>query len=218
MRISRWLVSMVCVVGLPVAAAAQAPTTQTTTANDYPLESHWLASGFVGSDFGIDTNDSSVNFGGTIGYLWRGTIGGEFLANFSPNVEFDGDRNALLFGDQPWINSYMANAMGALPLMANGQFQPYVSGGLGVLTLRSEPLDFETNEIEPDDHHWGSNIGAGLMGFLGNMGVRFDVRYFRGFDENTADEDPANTAEFIGSQVLDRLAFWRANAGVALRW
>ena len=91
--------------------------------------SHWLASGFVGSNFGSTNNDvvsversMSFDWGGQIGYLWRGVVGGEFLANFTPSL---GINTVGVLFDNPKVSSYMANAVAALPLGAGGQIQPY---------------------------------------------------------------------------------------------
>lgn len=190
----------------------------------FPIESHWLASGSLGSDFGIDAEDPSVNFAGTIGYLWRGIFGGEFQANFSPDFQLDEALSPLLFGEEPTINSYMLNAIGAAPLMAGGQFQPYVSGGIGWVTLHADALPGD--DFDQDDTQLGGNIGAGVMGFLGQLGVRADIRYFRVFEDEFfgVPEGAIQRAghgmphEFIDTRILSELAFWRGNVGVALRW
>jgi hypothetical protein len=54
--------------------------------------------------------------------------------------------------------------------------------------------------------------------FTSSLGVRGDIRYFRGFEDELSDEDADDAAEFIGSQVLSQLEFWRATIGVAFRW
>jgi hypothetical protein len=214
-----------CVAAAPLTAAAQDPVTptptttqtQTTAGFTEQVESHWLASGLAGSNFAEDAEEASLDFGGTIGYLWRGVVGAEFQANFSPEFEFGGTRSGLLFDDQPAINSYMANAVGAIPLGQEGRWRPYVSGGVGLLTLRSETLG-TNDDIEPDDSRFGGNIGGGLLAFVRNVGFRGDIRFFRGFNANE-DIDPAeNQTEAIGNQVLSELQFWRATAGVAFRW
>lgn len=124
---------------------------------------------------------------------------------------------------QPWVNSYMANVIGAVPIRvgANGMFQPYVSGGFGALTLRSDELlseEGEAQELEPDDSKFAGNIGFGLMGHRDNIGLRGDFRFFRGF-ETDEDFDPVeHPAEAIGNQILSDLEFWRATFGVSFRW
>lgn len=215
MRTFRFVLTVALTAGVSTLAAAQ-QTTQTTY--DEPLESHWLASAFVGSNFGQDADEANVDFGGTIGYLWRGVLGAEFQANLSPDFKLEGTRSALLFGDEPWINTYMANAIGAVPLGADGQWRPYVSGGIGAMTLRSDTIvtGGERNEFEPDDTRLGGNLGGGVMGFLANVGVRGDVRYFRGFEDDPGQNEAPE--DVIGRRILSELAFWRANIGVAFRW
>jgi len=217
--------AVVIALAAPLAGHAQDRTQQTTTTTTttvtrsddsfYEDRNQWLTSGFVGSSFGQDADDPSVDFGGTIGYLWRGVFGGEFQANFAPQFELPPARRALLLGEKPWINSYMANAIAAIPVGTESRFQPYVSGGLGVLTLQSDVLPGQSG-VDPDDSRFGGNIGAGVMAFWGPAGIRGDVRYFGGFDKDVNPED--ELPERIGTQVLSNLNFWRANIGVAFRW
>jgi hypothetical protein len=186
-----------------------------TTTNMYETDapSHWTASGFVGSHFGDSVEGSQFDFGGSLGYMWRGAFGAEFLAGFSPDFQF---ANNVLGGAEPQVNTYMGNLMGAIPLGFDAAWQPFVSGGLGAITMRSDITasvdgsDFE-DAFGADDTQLGGNIGFGVMGFAGAWGVRGDVRYFRGFNNNDSD----NTA---GQSILSDLDFWRANIGVAVRW
>ena len=217
MRASSWLIIAACA-ALPVTAAAQTQTTtttQTTTDVDYDAiaDDQWIASGFAGTNFGQDVDDPRLDFGGTVGYLWNGNVGVEFQANFSPGFHVEGGRS-LLFADEPAVNSYMLNVMGAGRLGSEGQWQPYVSGGFGALTLRSEELDFD--DLEPNGQRWGTNIGGGVMGYgSNNIGFRGDLRLFHGFgnDEGSAEEDFT-----VGDEFLSGLTLWRATAGVAFRW
>jgi hypothetical protein len=186
-------------------------------------ENEWLGSAFVGSSFGAqDANQAGLDFGGSVGYLWRGAVGAEFQANFSPNFALDPTRSALLIGDEPWINTYMINALAALPIGSQGRFQPYVSGGAGAITLRSDTLlasDGTANGFAVDDTRGAGNLGAGFMGYMGNVGVRGDVRWFRGFNAGSGANNASQTAaEVIGRAVLSDLSFWRANIGLAFRW
>jgi hypothetical protein len=202
-------------------------TIQQTTHNGFSgsPRSEWIASGFVGSDFGNDSDGNSVNFGGSIGYLWNSWVGAEFLAGFAPDFRLS-NTHALLFGsERPEVNSYMVNVMGAAPAGIEGHVQPFASAGVGAITLGSNQLNnltgdtnnAVTNTVQPDDTRFGGNIGGGVMVFGGNWGVRGDVRYFRAFSDNNitstgnAQQDALNT-------VLPGLNFWRANIGLALRW
>ena len=106
-------------------------------------------------------------------------------------------------------------------------WQPFVSGGLGAITLRSDDLtgnignDFNQN-FASDDTQLGGNIGFGIMGFAQNVGVRADVRYFHAFGDNALENAlNINSSTFDDSSpisILPGLNFWRANIGLAFRW
>jgi hypothetical protein len=198
------------------ATTASTAAVQATTADDtYGPDNHWYASGFIGSNFGADANSSSFDFGGSLGYMFKSAIGAEFLAGFAPNFDM---QSPVLLADQPEINSYMVNAIGSVPLGADGQWQPYVSGGFGAITLRSDVLGGAANNavsatFNPDDTRFGGDIGAGVMGFVGGWGIRGDVRYFRASSGNDITSDNP-----LASSLLSGLDFWRANIGVAVRW
>jgi len=165
-----------------------------------------------------------MNFGGSLGYLWNSWIGAEFLAGFAPDFRFE--NNALFGAERPQVNSYMVNIIGAAPVGVEGHFQPFVSAGIGAMTLGSD--QFNTlgtdefgnqvqNTLQPDDARFGGNLGAGFMAFGGNWGFRGDVRYFRAFDDASI-ASTGNAAQDALNHVLPGLDFWRANIGLALRW
>jgi hypothetical protein len=225
---SRLLAAALCIVALPVVAAAQQTTAPATGTGPFPIESHWLASGSLGSDFESDFEDPGVNFAGTFGWLYRGVAGGEFQANFSPDVQLNGALAAPFLLEEPAINSYMLNAVGALPLMAGGQFQPYASGGAGWFTLRGDTTPGDSN-IQLNATEMGWNAGFGAMGFLGQMGIRADLRYFsvsgdefQGVDQSVLRARHGavvdDQEQLINSNLLSGVSFWRGNIGVALRW
>mgnify|MGYP006172752897 CR=1 FL=1 len=54
-------------------------------------------------NFGADADEASVDFGGTIGYLWNGVFGAEFQTGFAPDFRFDARRSALLGGDEAYF-------------------------------------------------------------------------------------------------------------------
>jgi hypothetical protein len=226
MRISHWLTCAACVIVLPSAAAAQQATDVDT--DPFPIESHWLLSGSLGSDFEEDAEDPGVNFAGTLGWLWHGTIGGEFQANFSPDFQLDAGLTPPFLFEEPAINSYMLNVIGAAPLMAGGQFQPYVSGGPGWFTLNGDPTPGDS-DINLKQTEMGWNAGLGIMGFLGQMGIRADLRYFRVSGDEFAGVDGSvlrarhgvvvdDQEGLLDAPFLSGLSFWRGNVGVALRW
>ena len=122
----------------------------------------------------------------------------------------------------------LETAAEAAPLMAGGQFQPYVSAGAGWFTVSADPIPGDTN-IDLNHTETGWNAGFGIMGFLGQLGVRGDLRYFAvGGDEFQGVNGNVLRArhgavvddqeQFVNGNLLSGLSFWRGNVGVALRW
>jgi opacity protein-like surface antigen len=182
--------------------------------------SNWILSGFVGSNFGPDNDPDSAaaDFGGHLGYLWRGKIGGELVGTYTPNFRLN---NALVNGN-PNVNSYMANVIGAIPLGADGRFQPYVSGGLGAVQMRADILNVAIGGVSgvtrSNQSRFGGDLGGGLMGFAGNVGFRADVRFYRAFETDALAPDANTPQDVFTSALLSGLDVWRANVGLALRW
>ena len=225
MRMSAFVIATMLAAGLPGAAIAQnvaGPPPATPSSHVGITQSHWIVSGFVGSNFGGATaTDPSVDFGGQLGWLWRGVFGGEVLADFAPTFKVDN----LALSENPHTNSYMANAIFAIPLGADGQFQPYVSGGLGAIQLRTRVFNaalphvsgvIPTGTSDGDQMKSATNIGAGLMGFAGVIGFRADIRYYKASTDRTFQSTSA-VGQFTET-LLSGLDYWRANIGVALRF
>jgi len=172
--------------------AANLPASQAavvSTSSDNPRG--WMASGFIGTNFGgsrkgndlaliedLNTNNStSVNFGGQIGYLARGVVGGEFLADFSPGL---GGFDNLLFKNPPNLNSYMFNLITVAPFGNADSYDPYISGGIGAVTLRSTIFTVDPtrapnlNALATDTINgtrFGWNIGGGIMAWSERTGA-----------------------------------------------
>ena len=212
------------------AASSASATSQSSVAGDFAgaTRSHWVAAGSIGTTLStssdnplVNTTDHGVGFGGQIGYLWRGVVGGEFLADFAPN-----DRNVLaILGDTNGrVNSFMGNVIGAYPLGAKGQYQPYASGGFGRVSVSSSLFDAISNRNNQIDRVWGgegrsgTNFGGGLMAFANHLGVRTDIRRFNGRTDNNLPSDLDPEIVRKAQALLSGLAFWRFNAGLAFRW
>jgi hypothetical protein len=220
--------SFIIAAALAVSATASAQTAtgsaavQSTTATPgvYGLsESHWLASGFAGANFGDnfgeDRGGESVTFGGQIGYLWHGYVGAEALADFTPGFKVP---NSILLADDPHLSSYMANGIVAAPFGEYGQFLPYFSAGIGVFHMSTNFVTLDpANSLTGSQGRFGGNIGGGFIGYAGNVGVRGDVRWYNvdvEHDELTA----SNARNLFTLGLLSGLEYWRANIGVAFRW
>jgi hypothetical protein len=240
MRAAHYLLAVAIASGLPATAMAQstapAPTTAQPVYSGSQNEGQWFASGFVGSNFGssihsgldlnnvnIDNNNNaSFEFGGNIGYTWNRAVGVEFLADFTPtfgvsNILNLDDANRLV--DDPRVTTWMFNLIGAVPISA-GRFQPYVSGGLGGVTLAADVLDNVLDPNGPSSRssltRFGGNIGGGVYAFAGTIGFRADVRYYRATTDNNAIS--TIVADRIAEDLVGGLSVWRANVGVAFRW
>jgi hypothetical protein len=223
-------------------SAANPPVGQATTNPSSDNPRGWMASGFIGTNFGsgrstsvnltaiedLNTNNStSVNFGGQVGYLARGVIGAEFLADFSPGF---GIFDNALFQQSPDVNSYMFNLIAAAPFGQVQSVDPYVSGGIGAVTLHSDIFTLDPtrtpniNAIATESvsgSRFGWNLGGGIMAWSEkNWGFRGDVRYYK---TTSGNNDVLDLNDIGDGTVFTRLAlsgisFWKVNAGVAFRW
>jgi hypothetical protein len=258
MRLADIVITAAVVAGLSAPALAQDATAQalqTTNppaANPAPVPApatynnatytdyngHWVASGFVGTNFatgfsgssgsnplGINTEDSttSINFGGQVAYLWGGWVGVEGLAEFSPSFEIAD----ILFENKPDVNTYMGNGIAAYHFGSQNQYMPYVSGGVGAIQLHSTIFLFNPDDLSDltpigtlshTGSRFGWDLGAGGMGFVGRWGFRGDVRYYRTTVDNNLDLVDLGTGSTFTNAVLSGLSFWKANVGVAFRW
>ena len=79
----------------------------------------------------------SLAVGGQIAYLRR-HLGAEFTADFSPDANIF---NAFL-ADEPHVNSFMANVLGAVSFR-DGQFRPYITAGLGAV------ISYSAAQLQP---------------------------------------------------------------------
>jgi hypothetical protein len=197
---------------LPAVAQAQDVDVDLDTEG---LRHQYVVSGVLGSTFGDDLDQPSVDFGGSLSYLFNGIVGGEFLANFGPDTSLEAT-TALAPDGGSWVNSYMVNAIVAAPVGDEQLFQPFVSGGVGAINLRLDDTDFGELFDDPDnltDTQLGANIGAGVMGFRENWGFRGDVRWFQGLSDEDQTEGILDPNDLLADQ-----AFWRANVGLSYRW
>jgi len=230
----RWSAFVIgaALVSLSNAAAAQSASSpapaaapSATPANLYgPTRSHWIVSGFVGSNFGRSTASPSGEFGGQLAYMFKGVIGAEALADFTPTFKIDN----IALAEHPQVNSYMANLIFAIPLGGEGEFEPYISGGVGGVQLQATVFNLALANAAPatgtapigtsdgDQVKLGTDLGGGVMGFAGTVGFRADVRYYK-VPGDTASQSTSAVGSFTEG-LLSGLNFWRANIGVSVRW
>ena len=226
----------------PVAAPPPPPTPiAVATERSYP----WMATGFLGSSFstsfssiqtalsaaqipvGVDTADGGLTAGFQLGYLKK-YVGGEFIGDFAPNFRM----SSLLLAKNPTVNSWMFNAIGAVPIGSNDQFQPYASGGIGGITMRSQTFadsaipvitvdgTFATqqNTINTTRTAFAWDLGGGFFAYANRWGIRADVRYYKAQTFSTNNLTNSTVQSDFTQSLLSGLSYWRANLGVSFRW
>ncbi len=163
----------------------------------------WTVSPFASFNAGGDAPRTSPATGVTAG--WMGNrIGGEFDLGYSP--EFF-EQNGFVTNRR--VITMMGNVVYGVPWGRTEAVTPYVSGGAGILkTTLTEAGGLFTL----DRNKLGMNVGGGVTGWANkNVGIRGDVRYFRGLRKQDAD------ANDFGLD-LSTIHFWRASIGLTARF
>lgn len=166
-----------------------------------------FVSPFVGFNFGGDSNcatigtceDKRTNFGVSFG-----TMGP--VLGFEGEIAFAKD----FFGKVPGVDNSVFSAMGNLLVgIGVGPVQPYALFGLGLIrphaSLKLAPViqDFDKNSF-------GYDIGGGVKIYPSrHVGVRGDIRHLRTL------QDVPILGGLLQNEKLD---FWRASIGLALRF
>lgn len=170
----------------PVSAAAQS----------------WFVAPFLGGNMGGDTTTTSPAVGVSGGWMGWGWIGAEMDVSWAPTFfEQDG------FLTERRVLTAMWNGMVTVPGMSE-TMTPFVSGGLGLFKPRLEEAGAASGV---DARKLGWNIGGGIMATKGKVGVRGDLRYFRGLNET---DDDVN----VFGLDFSSFGFWRASAGLLVRF
>lgn len=161
----------------------------------------WMIAANVGTTTGGDTTHSSTAVGVTAGWTFTKWLGAEADLGWAPEFfKQDG------FLTRRSVVTFMGNGVVQLP--GRHALMPYASGGLGLFKPRlSEPGDL----FAVDANKLGWNAGGGATVFHHDVGVRLDVRYFRGTRKSAADTN-AFDLDF------SKFGFWRASAGLAVRF
>jgi opacity protein-like surface antigen len=196
-----------------------------------PASADWLFTPYYGIVFGgaansvdIDTLDEAFEqrstFGGSLAVMGNGIFGFEADFGYSPNFfQFtEGGEDFEFFDIESSVTTLMGNVIVGIPIggTTGGGVRPYLAGGAGLLraNIAAEDLfdDLSTNEL-------GINFGGGVHVFFSdNIGIRGDVRYFRGLQQQD-DDDPAEDDDFIDEDFgLEDFDFWRATIGVTFRF
>jgi len=188
-----------------------------------PASADWLLTPYVGVVFGgsannFDINDLSdefeqrISFGGGLTWMGAGKLGLEVDYHLAPNFYqiTGGTENIELLNLDSSVQTLMANVILGAPIggTSGPGIRPYAVAGIGLMRASidspSELFDnLSNNEL-------GFNVGGGLHAFFSdNIGLRGDVRYFRGLQKGND-----------GGQDLDLedFDFWRATVGMTFRF
>ncbi|MEQ1759052.1 MAG: hypothetical protein ABL986_12085 [Vicinamibacterales bacterium] len=175
----------------------------------------WLIIPHLGTVFGgattiVDLDQGAgsrkFTFGGSAAWLTDGIVGLEADIAHTPHF-FERDKASALVLDSS-VTTATGSIIIAVPLSVTREsLRPYLVGGVGLMHASSSDalglLSFDSDLL-------AMNVGGGVIGFLTPFtGIRFDLRQFR----NLAPDGSATTTS--GST---RLSFWRASAGVVIRY
>jgi hypothetical protein len=158
---------------------------------------------FAGVAFSGATDRSRATYGGSLAFMGDGVLGFELEFAFTPDFFGKGD------ADPVFTENNVVTMMGNLLLVSpGGAVRLYGAGGAGVLRTR---LADSGGLFDIGSNDFGINVGGGMIGYFGDhVGIRVDVRYFR----DLSDEEVGGGVDL----ELGRVDYWRAVAGLALRF
>jgi hypothetical protein len=163
---------------------------------------NWVVAPFVGSTSGGDATQSATTVGVSGGWKGASWLGVEGDLGWTP--EFFAQDGFLT---ERRVLTVMGNGVLNVPTKSES-LRPYVSGGLGLF----RPQLAEAGGLfSVDASKLGWDAGGGADFFQGHVGVRGDVRYFRGLGNGDAG---------VTTFDLDfsKFGFWRATVGMAVRF
>lgn len=159
---------------------------------------------YIGSSFNSTIDDydfgTKLHYGVALTSVGRSGIGFEVDLGYAPTFFEPGEDDFFNLDSKGSVTTLMGNlVIGG----GGGGIKPYASGGIGLMrsriTAASELLDYK-------DNGFGVNVGAGVRGGSGRLGIRGDIRYFRQIDDLTP----------LSSFELGTLSFWRGSVGLSL--
>jgi opacity protein-like surface antigen len=194
-----------------------------------PASADWLLTPYLGVVFGgaantVDIDDfdeafeQRFNVGGSFAFMGGGIVGFEVDYNYAPNFFqlTEGGEDFDFFNVDSSLSTLMGNVIVGIPVGgADGAVRPYFAGGAGLMraNISVEDLfdDLSTNEL-------GINLGGGVHVFFNDtIGLRGDIRYFRGLEQQD-DDDPDEDDDFFDEDFgLEDFDYWRATIGVTFR-
>jgi len=192
-----------------------------STATPRTASADWTLTPFVGWNFGgsADVNGSGgstfsnkfekkLDYGASLMSMGAGPIGFELDFGYSPNF-FEASTTAS--GFQFTSKSNVTTLTGNVVVGGRtGSVRPYAVAGVGLIRTNVQDVAGVFSVNTKND--FGLDVGGGVMGFFSNnIGLRGDVRYFRGFRGTSDSDNPAGIA-------LSDFKFWRGSLGVSFKF
>jgi opacity protein-like surface antigen len=155
---------------------------------------------FAGGTFGGDAPEGQLGTGVSLAFFGD-YAGFEAELGYTPDFFAEGDDDEIIIAGDSNVTTLMGNLLVGYQ---RGVLRPYAAVGAGLLRTHIDGGDLFDDVSEND---FGFNVGAGVIGMLSeHIGLRGDLRYFRGFTDDDADDE-------VDLEVGD-FDFWRGYAGV----
>jgi hypothetical protein len=174
----------------------------------------WLITPFIGSSLASETTflvfeegaGRRMTLGASVALLSDGILGIEADVGHTPRFFEGDDPLGLVLTSR--VTTVGGNLVVAAPLaLTRESLRPYLVGGLGLIQARSRHA---AGLFPVDEDLLGLTIGAGAVGLLTERtGLRFDLRHIKAI--SGADGPLARPG-------VSRLSFWRATAGLTIRY
>lgn len=163
----------------------------------------WLTP-YIGSSFNSTFDEyefgTKLHYGAALTWLGQSGIGFEVDLGYAPTFFEPGEDEFFDFESKGSVTTLMGNlVIGG----TGGGLKPYASGGIGLMRSRIEAV---SDLLDYEDNGFGVNVGAGLRGGSGRLGIRGDLRYFRQISDLT----PLRNFE------LGDFSFWRGTVGLSI--
>jgi opacity protein-like surface antigen len=188
-----------------------------------PASADWLLTPYVGVVFGGSANDFDINdlsdefeqrvsFGGSLAWMGAGVFGLEFDYHLAPNFYqiTDGGNDIEALNLDSSVQTLMGNVILGVPIggTSGAGIRPYAAGGIGLMRASLSGVDDLFDDLSSNE--LGINVGGGILAFFGdNVGIRGDLRYFRGLQQGDDDGEDLDFEDFD---------FWRGTVGVTFRF
>jgi hypothetical protein len=174
----------------------------------------WLITPFIGTSLAGETTflifeegaGSRMTLGASVALLGDGILGIEADVGHTPKFFEGDDPLGLILTSR--VTTVGGNVMLAAPLsFTRDSLRPYLVGGLGLLQARAS----NAARLFPlEEDRLGLTVGGGAIGFVSvRTGLRFDVRHIKVI---SGPDGP------LPRDGVSRLSFWRATAGLTIRY